>query len=122
MDYELAKELKDAGFPQGRVDIVGNHRIFPNSDHLGYGQKVDDVCYLPTLSELIEACEPAKADEFWVGTHIDVWEAILNYHGYFDYPTKFKDDEGFASVELKEEGATPDVAVAKLWLALNKKS
>ena len=40
MNYELAKQLKDAGFPQ--VDLGG----FNFGDDLNY----------PTLSELIEAC------------------------------------------------------------------
>lgn len=40
LPYELAKELKDAGFPQ--ADLGG----FNHTDDLNY----------PTLSELIEAC------------------------------------------------------------------
>ena len=39
MNYELAKQLKDAGFPQN-----------------GTGQFIDVKLASPTLSELIEAC------------------------------------------------------------------
>lgn len=41
MNYELAKKLKDSGFPQGIVNVVG-------SDGWSY--------YTPTLEEVIEAC------------------------------------------------------------------
>ena len=49
MNYELAKQLSDAGFPQGGEgkwvlppDIINARR--------------EDRVYVPTLSELIEAC------------------------------------------------------------------
>lgn len=43
MNYELAKKLKDAGFPQ-------NNHYYCLEDGT-----ISDVC-IPTLSELIEAC------------------------------------------------------------------
>ena len=52
MNYELAKELKDAGYPQDR----GNQWI----DHHGFIVGVDEwdvgMIIYPTLSELIESC------------------------------------------------------------------
>lgn len=45
MNYELAKELKDAGFP--------NSRMRPHMDVEGKWSMQDQ----PTLSELIEACK-----------------------------------------------------------------
>lgn len=85
MNYELAKQLKEAGFPQSRdgvefISIKGQMEYF-----------------IPTLSELIEACgdsfeELTKIENNWVVTG-----------GY---------QEG--------KGSTPEEAVANLWLELNK--
>ncbi len=96
MNYELAKQLKDAGFP------VIKH------EHHG-GQVTWDT---PTLSELIEACGDnfealclsnyPKGNKFWQAYPID--EA---YKG-----DCIKDCCGY------ETGDTPEEAVAKLWLAL----
>ncbi len=49
MDYELAKRLMDAGFPQtGKGSLIGSlNKLFWRS-----GNRV----YVPTLEELIEAC------------------------------------------------------------------
>ena len=47
MNYELAKELKDAGFPQNFND----RKALVNAEKSEY-------CAEPTLSELIEACGP----------------------------------------------------------------
>lgn len=58
MDYELAKELKDAGFPQksSREIVVG---ISPNRNViktiLPFVFDEEDACYVPTLEELIES-------------------------------------------------------------------
>ena len=58
MDYLLANELKNAGFPQGGRGrwIVDPNRIVVRSE---------DRAYVPTLEELIEAC----ADDF--GAYVD---------------------------------------------------
>lgn len=44
MNYELAKKLKDAGFPQKGMDC-------------NWHETESDELYFPTLSELIKACE-----------------------------------------------------------------
>jgi len=49
MKYELAKELKDSGFPQG-----GNGAWIVPPDSLV--SRNEDRVYVPTLEELIEAC------------------------------------------------------------------
>jgi len=88
MTYELAKQLKDAAFPQ-----QGNGSTFGSPN---------EVVYLPTLSELIEAC----GDQFYCVEknlkEAPLWTA-----------TGWDDDFGV--------GQTPEEAVAKLWLALNQK-
>ena len=49
MIYELAKELSDAGFPQG----VKGTWVYP-TDALVF--RSADRVYVPTLAELLEAC------------------------------------------------------------------
>lgn len=106
---ELAKKLKNAGFSQksdygyrtyynGEVGIVNYHRDIPSEN---------DV-YIPTLSELIEACGDrfgslerlAKGEKQW-----------FKASGWFEPKwTVYSFD-----------GETPEEAVANLWLELNKK-
>lgn len=98
MKYELAKQLKDAGFPfkdqrcQTCIEI-----------HLSC-----DVEILPPLSELIEAC--GKALE---GINLDRDTGLWTANYWFDF-TKGKD------LNIQPTG-TPEEAVTKLWLALNKR-
>jgi hypothetical protein len=92
VDYELAKSLMDAGFPQiGRGSWIGspNKLVWRSSDRV----------YVPTLEELIEACGSnfgslAKRHDGWLA--------------YADY-----DQSCLAE--------TPVEAVAHLWLALQKR-
>ncbi len=69
MNYELAKELKDAGFTKGNI-----------AAEMMEGEK---ETYYPTLSELIEAC----GEEFeGVFKEIDGWSASADkIDGYKDY-------------------------------------
>jgi hypothetical protein len=88
--YDLAKELDEAGFPQaGKGEWVGS------SDHLVL--RGADRVYVPTLSELIEACGPLFAtlsrDENWKASN---------------------------GLGMSESGESPEEAVARLWLALNQ--
>lgn len=93
---ELAKMLKDRGFPQTLPnDYVANENV--------------EWVHLPTLSELIEAC---KCDGWFELTEnpiksMRVWEARMN-HGITREP------------EISD-GSNPEEAVAELWLKLNKK-
>jgi len=97
MDYELAKELKDAGFPQvfhpkGGMEFDGYLDEDYETGSLGVAT--------PTLEELIEAC----GEEFG-----------SLYQSHFGWIA----DKGLH--ELEQHGETPSEAVARLWLALNKK-
>ena len=103
MNYELAKELKEAGFPQDLNNgyYLTDLGITPYSPT----QLIDPskAAYIPTLEELIEAC----GDEF----------ALLEFGtrqaGWCAQSSIANDHVGF--------GKTPTEAVARLWLALNKK-
>lgn len=95
MNYELAKELKEAGF---RNDIY----LYEDTKEVGNA---------PTLEELIKAC----GDKFRKLTlHSEnekhplmIWHATPNQH------TSLKFKQGV-------RGKTPEEAVARLWLAINK--
>lgn len=97
MTYPLAKELKDAGFYQGlgsyihiEGDILETVRLPMHPEY----------AYIPTLSELIEACEGEFLSLARFGS---TWQA-------------FRHDS-----HEPTHGSTPEEAVARLWLALNKK-
>lgn len=112
VSYELAKELKGAGFPQGSA--TGNHHDGGGwIDEIGvyrHHETTDDAeCYVPTLSELIEAC----GDDFTklereVGNPFD-YSNLLNETVWWSAPYN----------DYVNPGATPEEAVARLWLALN---
>lgn len=100
MNYELAKELKDVGFP-----IIEHADRAPEPRHyfLTHNGKLVDPVYVPTLEELVEAC----GDDF---------RAI---HSPQDMNTEMWIAGGMNKSFV--EGRTPTEAVARLWLALNKK-
>jgi len=97
VDYELAKKLKDAGYK------------FPANDGCAncwgdLGQGCSEECgkeHCPTLSELIEAC----GDGFG---KLEKHRPNIGWGAYADNG-------------IDEFGLTPEEAVARLWLALNKK-
>lgn len=97
INYELAKELKEAGFPQADYNWV----LIKDGD----GQ-----VFLPTLSELIEACMKflPKGNSF-----LSAYNSARDEHDRF-----WACLDGVAEAR----GATYEEAVAKLWLELNKKS
>lgn len=103
MTYELAKQLKNAKFPLKTTNFGPNQKTpiayFLDGIDSGIG-------YIPpTLSELIEAC----GEQFGgLQKRIDkTWSAEPNYGLSMDF-----DDV---------VGKTPEEAVARLWLELNKK-
>lgn len=132
MNYDLAKKLKDAGFPLewdykiGRelyFDDEGENPELRSYDPERYIKSVGEGATLvPTLSELIEACEPQKADDFNLYTNLDQWTAHLIYHGHFEgWRGIPRDEMGFVSINIGCSGSTPEEAVANLWLALQDK-
>ncbi len=110
LNYEQAKELKDAGFPQDDTSSTHSWNDFGGHPEL--------VVY-PTLSELIEAC----GEEF----------ESLTYFRDEDGSLWHADSQGEIRPDLDGErcvsgccgkhgkGVTPEEAVARLWLTLNKK-
>jgi hypothetical protein len=105
MTYHLAKQLKAAGFP---------HNWCSEDDCSCLTNGENSLCF-PTLSELIAACEQVDGfkggDVFTLKKDGD-WEA---YYGYWDI------DSQMEMYGITGYGITPEEAVARLWLALNKK-
>lgn len=101
MNYELAKRLKEAGFPQeGERWLCSEGQPYP------YARETmcnGESAYLPTLEELIEAC----GDGF---SHLG--KASSDIWGCWDNA-----DIGGGNGYM---GNSPSEAVASLWLALNQ--
>lgn len=98
MDYELAKELKDAGFPQRNTRICN---LIEDEIHV-----VETEFYFPTLSELIEAC----------GENFGVLVQMLRPETHW---LACDNEREFAKFQVR--GNLPEEAVARLWLELNRK-
>ncbi len=107
MNYKLAKQLKDAGFPQNK-DNPTLHTPGCN----GWDKQPDGlVCTkesrpcVPTLEELIEACG----------------DNTVVLHSYSKRLHLDSEDGAYALCNGKEgRGSKPTEAVARLWLALQK--
>jgi hypothetical protein len=103
MHHDLARELKEAGFPnigdvqhrQGRTFLSpdGTERIYSLGD-----EAPTDNWFVPTLSELIEACGE-------VDLHLQHFVGA---------------DWGASGGPEVGHGPTAEEAVARLWLAINK--
>ena len=113
MNYELAKELYDAGFPlqpasmEDGNDSKRKHQIFYyGKDSIGR----NGAWLYPTLSELIEAC----GDDFYSL----VYALDNDWRCYSEAPI----GEEFGLSVKTGEGAAPEEAVAKLYLALHGKT
>jgi hypothetical protein len=115
IDYELAKELKDAGFPQTQFEVFCKHGCPPFNQHeesrlLQCGEcHLADLVYSPTLEELIEACG-GGFENLCRDTSVDdeIGWLCNNYI-----------PEG----EIRDfkwiDGKSPTEAVARLWLAIH---
>lgn len=103
MNYELAKQLKDAGFPQTPIfskEAPHGHYVEGDIDSDEGGIVSTNSAYVPSLEELVEGC----------GKWIDLYGSKNAW--YSSQYTALDNKEIFA-------GSTPAEAVAKLWLALN---
>lgn len=115
MTYELAKKLKDAGFPQViKADYYhegcdecfgGNAELYEKAKDSGFDS--NDIS-IPTLPELIEAC----GEKFFYLERLD----NLAYKGWVAHAIFTGTDEKV----IAKNGSTPEEAVANLWLKLNQ--
>jgi|SRR5580698_4849657 hypothetical protein len=121
MDYELAKQLKDAGFPQNTDYAIAKSPWDKKGDYLpqrmtklegnnGYANLLSagyDVIATPTLEELISACGnefDRLEQDFDTDTNETYWSALAH------------------RLNKACNGSTPTEAVARLWLSLNAKA
>lgn len=111
ISYELAKKLKEAGFPQfGKgfgLYVLDSKRIGTSAWVQAF--KKDGVIYEPTLSELIEACPKFRKLKKNKGN----WIA--------DSAPFEKKEDGTAKPFIHGTGSTPEEAVAALYLKLHAK-
>ena len=101
LDYKLAKELKDAGFPQIKGEF--------------------DRVHIPTLSELMNACVEKLDDDDDYGDNdgLTLWR--FNGKWRCGVPEQWGDNGVYGKVTgAIGKGLEPEEAVARLWLALNK--
>lgn len=105
MNYDLAKQLKDAGFPL-KYPAWQYERAW-NKPENEWGA---DYAYVPTLSELIAAC----------GTKFGILERDKNT-GVWYCVSDIEGDRKTVAEGSYSAAETPEEAVATLWLALNKK-
>jgi hypothetical protein len=97
LSYEVAKHLKEAGFP-----LKALSRISQTENMLDW--PIDGTWYLvPTLDEVIDAC----GDKLWSLTTV---YSDTNIRGWQACSDKERSVSG--------EGSTAIMAVARLWLAL----
>ena len=113
--YELAEKLKEAGFPQEDRHWYWCSFTFPKTlwcinalEAKKLEKEYECMTACPTISELIEACgnrffKLTQRKEHWVADALPRKGEPL--------PKNFK----------PIFGSTPEEAVAKLWLELNKK-
>jgi len=99
MDYSLALKLKNAGFPQISENVLRNISLEEEMNRQLIGQESNYISK-PTLSELIKACPD----------HCGLQREDYGWAMYV---------KGFLREDTISD--TPEEAVAKLWLALNKK-
>lgn len=114
MTYELAKQLKDAGFPLIKVSgfVVASHgKTFCTLCGFPFLEIDGEYFLQPVLDVLIEAC----GDGFTVLERTGDW-----------FTKEYGEDRRWMTTQdrnwkKQHTGKTPEEAVAKLWLALNEK-
>lgn len=135
MTYELAKQLKDAGFqkperPKGYSEMHNRPisiRAYTQNDDITPDDTFAEAIYFPTLPELIDAIELKKhGNEVYTDfqlERISGWGDHLpgeNNVFFINWrATKNRAAPTFDSVEVRAD--TPEEAVVKLWILLNKK-
>ena len=99
MNYELAKELQNAGF-----------KVQPHSDD---DRGCYNECHVPTLEELIKAC----GNDF-LELHKNLADDEIDFGWFASTIDTIRDQ----SLSNALRGKTAEEAVARLWLYVNKKS
>ena len=110
MKYKLLKQLREVGFPQAEVEgqYISCKECLTKGINGNKGCGKECVVYIPTLSELIDTC----GNEF--GNLSTLAEGTTEE----DFITSWCAENLGGGVE--RIGKTPEEAVAKLFIELNK--
>jgi hypothetical protein len=112
MDYELARQLKEAGFPIKKANGAEEADFIAKNYGIVSMAVIDSVLYkLPTLTELIEAC----GEGFFAISH---WPEGWTAEGG---PIIGDGNKNWTAQIQCKNLPSAEEAVAKLWIALNKK-
>lgn len=103
IDFPLANKLKEAGFAQG-----GHGRWTVDPEQI----VARDRAYVPTVEELIEAC----GEQLW--SIVRLQHADLHGHRWIARDATIDDNGDTPAFQVS--GRSPEEAVARLWLILNK--
>jgi hypothetical protein len=119
MDYKLAKQLKDAGFPfRSYFGAMKENAVIVGHNLISFME--GDIYFVPTLSELIEAC----GGDFRGLTRFDKDHPFFKergeWHAWSDIERGFQriSETQVCEDYIRGYGETPEEAVAHLWLAL----
>lgn len=123
MDYKICKRLKDAGFPQKKIEAGDDVFVDENSkqqwnENIGVVNIIKEAIRIPTLSELIDACGDGfdSLERYSSGKR---WRCVKWIKHIY------KCDDGKSRYGClwkgKTWGFTPEEAVANLYLALHEK-
>lgn len=109
--HKLAKQLKDAGFPQTEQVLVNYEGEICGRNEDKHDKCDDYDCGLkyveypnPNLSQLIEACGDNVGVHKYTEGRVEAWKGGI-------MPDK---------MDILAKGETPKEAVVKLWLKLNE--
>lgn len=123
ISYELALKLKEAGFPPPEEEKGMQSWVLQETFGAAYAKGLDNIfrlfpgcvycpdalTYIPTLSELIEACGDENVVLFYWA---DVWNAGIASSGSVGQNIVWK---------KLMPGLTKEESAAKLWLKLHEK-
>lgn len=122
MNYELAKKLKDAGFPQnGGLLYYAKDTMGLRLNTVGF-QKGDMIppegsVLIPSLSNLIEACgDDFESLERYVPEQKMPWRTLMSDEAFEKYSVDYPCVKECCGYEI---GDTPEESVANLWLKIN---
>jgi len=111
MNYKLAKQLKEAGYPQlktgGRYGDKNGESPIPGFT------ATEDVVLFPTLSELIDACMKFIKEE---GSLMSSYNPFMSINKRFWVCV-----DGKNGIVAESVGKEYEIAVAKLYIKLNEK-
>lgn len=118
LTYEIARELKDLGFPQkqpGKGELGWKYN--DKNSLVSLFASTEGDLYIPSLSELIEAC----GDKFSHLEQMTFEDKDVVYDWVKEEGTWHAEYQIGISPQMCASGFTPEEAVTNLWLQINKK-